>query len=153
MKFYRGALEKPIVFPASVIITDENLDSIAFDKVVYCEVSPMGAMGNEGGILIYVLSDEDNLVTYETNVSIDQPSYDTVLERINKNLNLFVDYSGGFGNYVYVKKNAQLEIDEKYDCFWYHSRNTKLRINSSVNGVFLSVVTDMTGRHPNKNHE
>jgi len=145
MKLYRGTLEKPIVFPESVIITTENLNSIDFDKVIYCEISPMGAMGNEGGILIYVLSDEDNLITYETNASIDQQSYDTVLERIDQNANLFVNYRGGFGNYVYVKKNVQLEIDEKYNCFWYHSQNTKLRIDSSVHGVFLSVVADIKG--------
>ena len=145
MKLYRGTLEKPIVFSESVTITTENLNSIDFDKVIYCEISPMGAMGNEGGIIIYVLSEEDNLITYETNASIDQQSYDAVLERIDQNVNLFVNYRGGFGNYVYIKKNVQLEIDEKYNCFWYHSQNTKLRINSSVQGVFLSVVADMKG--------
>ena len=140
---YRGTLAEPIVFPESVIITDENLDSIDFEKVIYCEVSPMGAMGNEGGILIYVLSDEDNLVTYETNVSIDQQSCDAVSERIDKNVNLLVYYNGGLGNYVYIKKNAQLEIDEKYGCFWYHSKNSKLRIDSSVPGVYRFVAGQM----------
>jgi len=153
MKLYRGTLEKPIVFPESIIITIENLNSIDFDKVIYCEISPMGAMGNEGGILIYVLSDEDNLNTYETNASIDQQSYDAVLERIDQSIDLFVNYRGGFGNYVYIKKNVQIEIDEKYGCFWYHSQNTKLRIDSSVQGVFLSVVADMTDQNLNKNHE
>lgn len=150
---YRGTLEKPIVFPKSVIITAENINSIDFDKVIYCEISPTGAMGNEGGILIYALSDEDNLTTYETNVSIDQQSYDATLELIDQNLDLFVNYRGGFGNYVYIKKNAQLEIDEKYGCFWYHSLNTKLRIDSSVRGVFSSVVADMISQNSNKNHE
>lgn len=140
---YRGVLEKPIVFSESLIITADNLDSIDFDKVIYCEISPMGAMGNEGGILIYVLTDEDNLVTYETNVSMDKESYDATEELIEKNANLFVNYSGGMGNYVYIKKDAQLEVDEKYNCFWYHSRNTKLRIDSSVVGVFSSVVAEM----------
>src|SRR3989338_2274496 len=95
MKLYRGTLEKPIVFSESVTITTENLNSIDFDKVIYCEISPMGAMGNEGGIIIYVLSEEDNLITYETNASIDQQSYDAVLERIDQNVNLFVNYRGG----------------------------------------------------------
>ncbi|MDO8571026.1 MAG: hypothetical protein Q7R97_05595 [Candidatus Daviesbacteria bacterium] len=143
MKLYRGTSEKPIVFPESLIITAENLDSIDFDKVIYCEISPTGAMGNEGGLLIYLLDDKDNLITYETNVSIDKDSYDATSERINQNANLFINYSGGMGNYVYIKKDAQLEIDEKYNCFWYHSFDTKLRIDSSVKGVFLSVVTEM----------
>lgn len=143
MKLYRGTLEKPIVFPESVIITAENLDSIDFDKVIYCEISPTGAMGNEGGILIYLLNDKDNLITYETNVSIDKESYDVTSERINQNANLFTNYSGGMGNYVYIKKGTQLEIDEKYNCFWYHSQNTKLRVDSSVQGVFLRIVAEM----------
>lgn len=146
MQLYRGTLEKPIVFPKSVIITAENLNSIDFDKVIYCEISPIGAMGNEGGILIYALGDKDNLITYETNEFIDKESYDTASERINQMTNLFINYSGGFGNYVYVKKGTQLEIDEKYNCFWYHSQNTKLRIDSSVEGVFLRVVAEMTSQ-------
>lgn len=151
MKLYRGTLRKPIVFPKSIIITTENLNSIDFDKVVYCEISPLGAMGNEGGILLYLLKDEDNLITYETNISIDKNIYDTLFLIIHKNANLFVQYPGGMGNSVYIKKDAQLEIDKKYNCFWYHSKNTKLRIDSSVQGVFLSVVTDMTNQKSDKN--
>jgi hypothetical protein len=144
---YRGVLENPIVFSESLLITSDNLDSIDFDKVIYCEVSPTGAMGNEGGIILYVLKDEDNLVTYETNVSIDKESYDTTEELIDKNANLFINYSGGMGNYIYIKKDAQLEVDEKYNCFWYHSKNTKLRIDSSVAGVFGSVVSEMKSQN------
>src|SRR3989338_5811718 len=143
MFLYRGTLEKPIVFPESLIITAENLDSVDFDRVIYCEISSTGAMGNEGGILIYLLDDKDNLITYETNVSMDKESYDATSERIDQNANFFINYSGGFGNYVYIKKGAQLEIDQKYNCFWYHSPDTKLRIDSSVKGVFLSLVAEM----------
>ncbi len=145
---YRATLGKPIVFPESIIITAENIDFIAFDKVIYCEVSPKGAMGNEGGILLYVLKDEDTLITYETNLELDAQVFDAVPERINQNDNPFIHYYGGMGNHVYVKENAELEIDEKYNCFWYHSLNTKLRIDSSVEGVFLSVVADMRGQDP-----
>lgn len=153
MKVYRGTLAEPIVFPESVIITAENLDSIDFDRLIYCEVSPMGAMGNEGGILIYVLKDEDNLITYETNVAVDAQAFDAVSERIGNNAELFINYKGGFGNYVYIKKSAHLEVDEKYKCFWYHSQTTKLRIDSSVQGVFNCVVADMRYQNPNKNQE
>ncbi len=142
--FYRGTLAEPIVFPESVIISLENLDSIDFDRVIYCEISPLGAMGNEGGILIYVLSDTDTLVTYETNVSKDKACFEATLERIHQNQERFTQYSGGFGNVVYIKKEVQLEIDEKYQCFWYHSQNTKLRIDSSVQGVFLSVIAELS---------
>lgn len=144
---YRGVLEKPIVFEGSVVITAENLNSIDFDKVIYYEVSPMGAMGNEGGILIYVLKDEDNLITYETNVFIDKELCDATLKLFDQKVNPFIGYSGGMGNYVYIKKDIQLEIDEKYGCFWYHSRNTKLRIDSSVRGVFERVVAGMKGQN------
>lgn len=148
MKLYRGTVGHPIVFPESVIITSENLDSIDFDKVVYCEISSAGAMGNAGGILLYLLDGEedgeDNFITYETNVSTDEESYEATSERMNQKANFFVNYSGGFGNDVYVRKDTQLEVDEEYNCFWYHSQNTKLRIDSSVRGVFLQVVSEMT---------
>lgn len=144
---YRGVLEKPIVFEGSIIITAENLNSIDFDKVIYYEVSPEGAMGNEGGILIYVLKDEDNLITYENNVSIDKELCDATLGLLDQKANPFISYSGGMGNYVYIKKDIQLEIDEKYGCFWYHSRNTKLRIDSSVKGVFEGVVAGMKSQN------
>ena len=150
MKVYRGTLGKPIVFPESIIITAENLDSIDFNRIIYCEVTPKGAMGNEGGILIYILKDEDNLATYEINLELDVQIFNAVSERISNNVNLFICYPGGMGNYVYVKKGVQLEIDEKYNCFWYHSENTKLRVDSSVQGVFLSVVADMKSQDSKK---
>lgn len=140
---YRGVLEKPIIYPESIIITPENIENIDFNKIIYCEISSGGAMGNVGGILIYLLEDEDNLVTYETNVSINKDAYKAVSEKIEQNINLFNACDGGFGNYVYINKNANLEVDEKYSCFWYHSENTKLRIDSSVDGVFQSVIAEM----------
>lgn len=140
---YRGVLEKPIIYPESILITPENIEDINFDEVIYCEASSEGAMGNVGGILIYVLEDEDSLITYETNVSVNKEMYIAISERIKRNSSLFNPYPGGFGNYVFINKNTDLEIDEKYGCFWYHSKKTKLRINSSVAGVFQSVVTEM----------
>lgn len=151
MQLYRGTLEEPIVFSESVIITAENLDSINFDRVIYCEISPKGAMGNEGGILMYVLKNEDTLITYEINIEIDAQIFDIVSEKIAQNRNLFMSYYGGMGNYVYVKEGIRLEIDEKYDCFWYFSQNTKLRIDSSVHGVFSSVADDMKSSSSEKN--
>ena len=152
-KVYRGTLEKPIVFPESIIITAKNIDSIDYNKIIYCEITPMGAMGNEGGILIYALTEKDTLITYEINIEIDEQAFNIVSERISQNADFFINYYGGMGNRVYVKKNTKLEIDEKNNCFWYHPQNTKLKINSSVQGVFLSVIADMTGQNSQKNHE
>jgi hypothetical protein len=143
MQLYRGTIGHPIVFEESAIITLENLDSIDFDKVIYGEISPKGAMGNEGGILLYVLGSEDKLTTYEANLEIDAPIFSAVSERIDQNANLFTGHYGGMGNHVFIKKDIQLDIDEKYGCFWYHAQNTKLRIDSSVKGVFESVVAEM----------
>lgn len=145
MKVYRGTLEKVIVFPDSIAITTDNIDTINLDKVIYCEISPRGAMGNEGGILMYLLKDDNTLVTYETNIEVDEEVFNRVSDLIGKHADLFVNYYGGMGNYIYVKKGAELEIDEKYKCFWFHTEKTKLRIDSSVEGVFLSVAGEMTG--------
>ena len=143
MILYRGALEKPIIYPYSVLITPENIESIDFNKIIYCEISAEGAMGNVGGILIYTVEDEDKIITFETNVSIDEEMYLAISEKVDQNISLFTHYYGGFGNHVYVNKNTRLEIDEEYGCFWYHSKKTKLRIDSSVAGVFQSVVAGM----------
>ena len=137
---YRGVLKKPIIYPFSVLITPENIESIDFNKIIYCEVSAEGAMGNVGGILIYVVEDEDKIITFETNVSVNKEMYEAISEKIKQNSSLFTQFPGGFGNYVFIKKDANFEIDEEYDCFWYHSKKTKLRIDSSVTGVFQSVV-------------
>lgn len=140
---YRGVLKSPIIYPYSILIAPENIDDIDFNKVLYAEVSAEGAMGNAGGILIYVLEDEDKLITYETNTSINKEMYEAASEKIKQNISLLNAHSGGFGNYVYINKKANLEIDEEYSCFWYHSKNTKLRIDSSVEGVFLSVIGEL----------
>lgn len=141
---YRGVIKERILYPESIVITTTNLDEIDFDKVIYCEVSAEGAMGHEGGIILYVLKDENSIVTYETNAFLDKQMYETTSEKIRQNIDLLDSYDGSYGNYVYVKSNANLEIDEEYECFWYHSKKTKLRIDSSVRGVFLSVIAEMT---------
>lgn len=140
---YRGVLEKPIIYPDSILITPENIDDIDFNKIIYCEISSEGAMGNVGGILIYLLESEDSLVTYETNVSVNKEMYIAMSKKIEQNASHFNTYSGGFGNYVYINKNNTLEIDGEYNCFWCRLESTKLRIDSSVTGVFNSVVAEM----------
>ena len=144
---YRGVLKKPIIYPYSILITPENIENIDFNKIIYCEASAEGAMGNVGGILIYVVEDEDKIITFETNVSVNREMYIAISERIKQNSSLFTQFPGGFGNYVFIKKSTNFEIDEKYNCFWYHSENTKLRVDSSVVGVFQSVVTEMKKGH------
>lgn len=141
---YRGVIKERILYPESIVITTKNLDEIDFDKVIYCEVSAEGAMGHEGGIILYVLKDENSIVTYETNAFLDKQTYENTSEKIRQNIDLFDSYNGSYGNFVYVKSNANLEIDEEYECFWYHAKTTKLRIDSSVRGVFLSVIAEMT---------
>jgi|GEM_PF-1622586 hypothetical protein len=153
MKVYRGELEHPIVFPESTIITKENLDSIDFNKVVYCEVATTGAMGNAGGIILYLLKDERSLVTYEINIKLDKELFDTTSDLIKQHAGAFIYLSGGYGNSVLIKKDLKLEIDEKYKCFWYHSQSTKLRIDSSVHGVFNSLVARMKSINDDKSKE
>ena len=149
VKLYRGVLEKPIIYPESILITITNIGNIDFKKVIYGELSEEGAMGNMGGILLYVLDNKDSLITYETNAFIDKEAYKAVTEKVDLNISLFNTYDGGFGNYVYVKKGINLEIDDEYNCFWYHSKDSKLRVNSSVVGVFNNVVNGMSHQHQN----
>lgn len=148
MNIYRGTIENTILVRKSTSITSENINSIDFDNVIYCEITSLGGMGNEGGIMMYVIDNED-LTIYETNILSDGRSYNGAFDNIEKRKDLFRNYYGGMGNNVYIKKGIQLEIDKHENCFWYRSQNVRLRIDSSVKGVFIRIARELKKSHIN----
>jgi hypothetical protein len=103
-------------------------------------------MGNSGGIILYIFK-EDNLICYETNFREDEDIFSQVDELLKKYQvrkenteielqdKLFNYFYGGFGNYVFVNKNIELEIEEGY--FIYKKDKIECQIRTSVRGVFL----------------
>ena len=133
-------------------LTKSVLDSILPKEIIYAEVAGGGAMGNSGGIMLYLIK-EEQLICYETSLFTDEEIYleaEALLLRHQdrfKNENTEVresqfDYFyGGMGNNVFINKNVALEIKEGY--FSYIKNGIEYQISSSVQGVFNSVVSAM----------
>ena len=144
---------KNMISPITKTLSKSILNSIKIDKVIYAEVTPPGAMGNSGGIIIYILQSETNgLICYETSIYDDEETYlmaEEVLykhsDRDNKqngNENLFFDhYYGGMGNNVLINKEVILAIQDNY--FVCKLENIEFQILSSVQGVFNNVVRQL----------
>ena len=62
------AIKKPL--------SEAVIERIELQKIIYAEVTPPGAMGNAGGIIIYILQSETNeIICYETNIHDDEGTY------------------------------------------------------------------------------
>jgi hypothetical protein len=143
--------------PITIKLTKSLLDSVLIKEIIYAEVAGGGAMGNAGGIILYLIKDEQ-LICYETHLYTDEKVYllaEKLLikhqdkfkyDDINKGVKLFNYFYGGMGNNVFVNKNVTLEINEGY--FIYNKDGVKYQILSSVQGVFDGVVYAM--KHPEK---
>lgn len=122
-------------------LTEQILETLSPQDIIYAEIAVAGAMGNEGGIIIYVVK-ENQLIQYETGIFTNEEIYRLTVKYISINENQFFDYYyGGFGNSVFIKKGAELKIKEEY--FEYIDHGKKYKIYSSVKGVFNRVVCTM----------
>jgi hypothetical protein len=142
-----------MISPITKTLSKSILHSIKMDKVIYAEVTPAGAMGNSGGIIIYIPQSETNeLICYETSIYDDEETYlmaEDVLYKFldrddtqNGNENLFFDYyHGGMGNNVLINKEVILAIQDNY--FVWKIKNIEFQIFSSVEGVFNNVVRQL----------
>jgi len=128
-------------------LTKIKLKNIEFDDVIYGERSQSGAMGNSGGIILYVFK-QNRIIRYETNVFDDEKTAIEALKQITLHEELFNLYYGGMGNGAFINKKTPLEIDHKSKCFWYASNSDRYRIDSSVYGVYKSVVSSIEGGAP-----
>ncbi|RLD44893.1 MAG: hypothetical protein DRI86_06380 [Bacteroidetes bacterium] len=141
--------------PITIKLTKTILDVIVPKDIIYAEVAGGGAMGNTGGIMLYLIQNE-KLICYETNVFIDEEIYlligDLIMKHqdkfkyddIEEGIKLFNHFYGGMGNNVFVNINVTLKIKEGY--FIYNKYGIEYQIFSSVQGVFDSVVYAM--KHP-----
>ena len=101
-----------MITPITKKLSKSILDSIETDKIIYAEVTPPGAMGNSGGIIIYMRQGNNKeMLCYETSIYDDEETYLWAeeilfkhLDRENKNIgkeHLYFDfYYGGMGNNV-----------------------------------------------------
>lgn len=142
-----------MIKPTTKSLSKSILNSIEPEEIIYAEVTPPGAMGNSGGIVIYIPQNEtDQLICYETNIYDDEEIYLMAKEVLfkhldrqntdNENENLYFDfYYGGMGNNVFINKKVKLGIKEDY--FIYNTERLQFQIYASVQGVFNSVVNQI----------
>ncbi len=139
--------------PITKTLSKAIIDSIDAEKIIYAEVTPVGAMGNSGGIIIYILQEDTNeMICYETSIFKDEQTYLLADKKLykhldreeanskRKNLYLFL-YYGGMGNNVFINKNVNLTFQENY--FIYTANNTPYQILTSCQGVFNCVVDQL----------
>ena len=125
----------------TIKLTKEILETISPNEIIYAEVAGGGAMGNSGGIMIYLVN-KTQLICYETSVFTDEEVYLIADDFLSNNEKTFFNfYYGGMGNNVFVNKNIELKI--KQDYFAYLQNGFEYKIYSSVKGVFNSVVNRM----------
>ncbi|WP_218138672.1 A1S_2505 family phage non-structural protein [Bizionia paragorgiae] len=146
--------------PITKKISKSILESIETDKIIYAEVTPPGAMGNSGGIIIYIKQNNSNeMLCYETSIYDDEQTYLLVEEKLFKHIDredensnkeqLYFDfYYGGMGNNVFINKKINLSIQDNY--FIYQADDLEFQIFSSVQGVFDNVVNQMNSNKSTK---
>jgi hypothetical protein len=122
-------------------LTKDILETISPGEIIYAEVADGGAMGNSGGIMIFVIN-KMQLICYETSVFTDEEVYLIADDFLSNNEKTFFNfYYGGMGNNVFINKNVELKIKQEY--FTCIQNGFEYKIYSSVNGVFNSVVNRM----------
>jgi hypothetical protein len=139
------AIKKPL--------SEAVIERIELQKIIYAEVTPPGAMGNAGGIIIYILQSETNeIICYETNIHDDEGTYLAAeklllqyhdIKNINQeNENLYFNYYyAGVGNHVFINKKANLSILNNH--FIYNTSTFQFQISSSCRGVFNSLIEQL----------
>ncbi|NME71049.1 hypothetical protein [Flammeovirga aprica] len=136
----------------TITLSNDTLGTISKEDIIYAEVSEPGAMGNDGGIIIYLI-ENNQLIRYVTSFFSNEELYisarklfDKSTDKINfpevdVNQNYFNYYYGGVGNHAFVNNNSSLQIGEEF--FVYIKEHKEYQINCSVRGVFNCVSNAM----------
>ena len=136
----------------TIRLTKPIVDKVVPREIIYAEVAGGGAMGNEGGIIMYLIED-GALTRYETNVFIDEKIYmqaqslilnhQSIIKGTDLQLKevFFDHFYGGFGNWAFINKDITLEIGDLY--FIYKKGGEEYKILPSSQGVFHEIVDKM----------
>ena len=127
-----------IHYYSSEKLTRKILDDIDFCNVIYAEITPLGGMGNAGGVILYSYL-ENHVICYETNIDQDETTYAAFDKKIALNKEKFLAYYGGMGNYVFINKESTIKADDEKKCFVFVDGQNKFQIDSSSLGVYKSV--------------
>ena len=117
-----------MITPITKSLSEPISDSVETDKIIYAEVTPSGAMGSSGGIVVFIRHGNGNeMLCYETSIYQDEDTYLMAEENLLKHSdredknsnkeNLYFDfYYGGMGNNVFINNKVKLSIQDSYFC-------------------------------------
>jgi hypothetical protein len=137
-----------MIEPTILKLSNELLDNLTIEEIIYAEYAKSGAMGNAGGVMIYSIT-EDIFNCYETNMFTDKDMYNRavgilkrnqIASRYNDTTNengMFKVYDGSMGNIVLINKNISLKIEN--GCFILIKNSKEYKIRSSTKWVFMRV--------------
>lgn len=142
-----------MIKPEIVKLSRIPLNKLILNNIIYSEIAEGGAMGNDGGIIIYVMKG-DQFILYETNLYTDESTYIDTRTLLLKYQNgyknddnqinkiLFDYHYGGMGNHIFINKSISLKKGNGF--FVYRGENNKeYQISCSVEGVFNCVKYSM----------
>ncbi len=142
-----------MISPINITLTQSILGQVEIDKIIYAEITHLGAMGNVGGILFYIIHNKtEEFVCYNTNIYNDEEMYLKTEELLLKHLDTentnkeiqnfcFNLYQGGMGNLVLINKDANLIVEDNF--FIYKTKKDEFKIFPSVHGVFNNVANQL----------
>lgn len=119
-------------------LTAKFIKSLNPASVIYAEIARPGAMGNEGGVMMYILED-DGLNLYETDIFKHEDDYAAAYNFLRDNEKIFCVANGGFGNTAYALADSKLEDDTQNEKLVYTKNGKKYDIFASVKGVYKNV--------------
>lgn len=131
--------------PVFTELTSEILHRLDPADILYAEVTPPGAMGNRGGVMLYAYRDGE-LHCYETNYYRQEALF-LEAERLllrhdgtpgkDSGPAVFEVLYGGMGNLAFVNRQAKLEVGA--DHLVYRVDGRAYMFHCSLQGVFLSI--------------
>jgi len=130
-------------------LTTRILNNLAIQDVMYAEIAEPGAMGNNGGIIVYAMKNK-RLFRYETTIFENETIYTQARNSLLRHQNglkiegiatvstIFDYYYGGMGNHILVNKNIYLQKLRNH--FRFQMDGNEYTIFCSVPGVFNFLV-------------
>jgi hypothetical protein len=135
-------MKKPKIIEPSM----EMLDKLVIKEIIYAEHTPLGAMGNEGGVMFYIIKN-DNLICHESNIDKDENIYNKMVDILESSFerdanNIFDLYDGRVGNEIFINKKMPLKVADEH--FIYTKNEKDYCIYSSCEGVFKNVASQLS---------
>ena len=125
-------------------LTLEMLNKIKYVEIIYAEIASAGAMGNAGGVMLYLIIYKQFLCL-EVSLFTEPALYNFVAESLFEHQNhkfffrnpSFKYINGGMGNSVFINNNCSLSLGP--DLLVYENNKLEYQIDCSCLGVFDNV--------------